>query len=189
MNIIFSGDGGNVIFTCIFSKHEHLCFFWPGGWRGAYNVAYAYRQKIPYFHAFFDKDHLLSFSAKKKKKIIFSGINTIFLDITKKIVFRREFPEKTIFPEHLKKIWYFQVLFWERSSFLLCLKNKIIFSGKRNIIFPDNTRKIIFQCDFFGKTIFSKHLEKENMVSRAVGISLLKHPWNISPVLTPIICF
>ena len=78
MNIIFSGDGGNVIFTCIFSKHEHLCFFWPGGWRGAYNVAYAYRQKIPYFHAFFDKDHLLSFSAQRKNTI-FSGKNKYHL--------------------------------------------------------------------------------------------------------------
>ena len=45
---------------------------------------------------------------------------------------------------------------------------KIIFSGKENIIFPDNTRKIIFQRNFFGKTIFSGRLEKENMVFRAV---------------------
>ena len=44
----------------------------------------------------------------------------------------------------------------------------IIFSGKRNIIFPDNTRKIIFQRYFFGKTIFSGRPEKENMVFRAV---------------------
>ena len=41
-------------------------------------------------------------------------------------------------------------------------------SGKRKIISPDNTRKIIFQCDFFGKTIFPEHLEKENMVFRRV---------------------
>ena len=45
---------------------------------------------------------------------------------------------------------------------------KTIFSGKRNVIFPDNTRKIIFQCNFSGKTIFSGRLEKENMVFRAV---------------------
>ena len=45
---------------------------------------------------------------------------------------------------------------------------KIIFSGKRNIIFPNNTRKIKFQRDFFGKTIFSGRLQKENMVFRAV---------------------
>ena len=60
--------------------------------------------------------------------------------------------------------------FWERSSFIFHLKNNIEFSGKRNIIFPDDTRKIIFECDFFGKIIFSKHLEKENMVFRAVSL-------------------
>ena len=41
--------------------------------------------------------------------------------------------EKTIFPESLKKISYFQVFFWERSSFIFRLRCKIIFSGKRNI--------------------------------------------------------
>ena len=45
----------------------------------------------------------------------------------------------------------------------------MIFSGKRNIIFPDNTRKIIFLRDFFGKIIFLEHLGKENMVFRAVA--------------------
>ena len=45
----------------------------------------------------------------------------------------------------------------------------IIFSEKRNIIFLDDTRKIIFQRDFFGNIIFSEHLEKENMVFRAVN--------------------
>ena len=75
---------------------------------------------------------------------------------------------KTIFSESLKKISYFRVFFWERSSFIFRLRCKIIFSGKRNIIFPNNTRKIIFQRTFFGKTILSGHLEKENMVFRAV---------------------
>ena len=41
---------------------------------------------------------------------------------------------------------------------------KIMFSGNRNIILPDNTRKIIFQHNLFGKTIFSGHPEKENLV-------------------------
>ena len=48
----------------------------------------------------------------------------------------------------------------------------MIFSGKRNIIFPDNTRKIIFQREFFWKTIFSEHLEKENVVFCAVNTAL-----------------
>ena len=107
--------------------------------------------KIIFFH----------FPPKEKPSYFMEKRNTIFPDITKKIVFRCEFLGKTIFSEHLKKISYFQVFFWERSSFLLCLKNKIIFSGKRNIIFPDNTRKIIFQCDFFGKTIFSNIWKKK----------------------------
>ena len=33
---------------------------------------------------------------------------------------------------------------------------------------PDNTRKIICQCNCFEKTIVSEHLEKENMVFRAM---------------------
>ena len=144
-------------------------FVFLPGWQCHACNAYARIQKI-YFHAFFDKDHLLSFPPKENIPYFLEKRNTIFPDITKKIMFRREFFGKTIFSEHLKKISYFQVFFWERSSFLLCLKNKIIFSGKRNIIFPDNTRKIIFQCDFFPKIIFSKHLEKENMVFRAVCI-------------------
>ena len=58
--------------------------------------------------------------------------------------------------------------FWKRSSFIFLLRCKIIFSGKRNTIFSDNTRKIIFQRIFFGKTIFSGRQEKENMVFYAV---------------------
>ena len=75
-----------------------------------------------------------------------------------------------IFSENLKNMSNFHVFFffWERSSFIFRIKNKIIFSGKRIIIFPDYTRKIIFQCNFFGKIIFSDHLEKENMVFCAV---------------------
>ena len=41
----------------------------------------------------------------------------------------------------------------------LYAKKYIIFSGKRNAIFPDDKRMIIFQYDFFGKTILSEHLK------------------------------
>ena len=76
---------------------------------------------------------------------------------------------KTIFSESLKKISYFRVFFWERSSFIFRLRGKIIFSGKRNIIFSNNTKKIIFQRYFLGKTVLSGRLQKENMVFRAVA--------------------
>ena len=62
----------------------------------------------------------------------------------------------------------FPCIFLRRSSFIFRLRGKIIFSRKRNIIFLDNTGKVIFQRDFFGKTIFSGSLEKENMLFRAV---------------------
>ena len=38
-------------------------------------------------------------------------------------------------------------------------EKKNLFWGKRNAIFPDDIRKIILQCNFFGKTIFSEHLK------------------------------
>ena len=104
----------------------------------------------------------------REKISCFREKNTSFPNNTRKIMCRhspfwkdhlfRKFEENIIFP----------CIFKERSSFIFRLRCKIIFSGKRNIIFPDNTRKIIFQCNFFRKTIFSGRLEKENRVFRAV---------------------
>ena len=104
----------------------------------------------------------------KEKRSCLREKNTIFPDNTRKIMCRRgtfwkdhifrKFEENTVFP----------CIFTERSSFIFCLTCKVIFAGKRNIIFPNNTRKIMFQRNFFGKTIFSGCLEKENMVFRAV---------------------
>ena len=75
---------------------------------------------------------------------------TGFYGITKKIIFEcnffwtdhlfRTFEENLIFP-------YFNL----RKKF--SLKYKFIFSGTRTIIFPDNTRKMVFQCNFFRKMI------------------------------------
>ena len=117
-------------------------------------------------HVFFEKDHL-SFSVRRKSYFREKQMRS-FLMIEERLYSIAIFFGKTIFSEHLKSISYFYVFFWERSSFIFRLKSKIIFPGKRNIIFPDGTRKIIFQCIFFGKTIFSEHLKIENMVFRAV---------------------
>ena len=46
------------------------------------------------------------------------------------------------------------------------------------MIFLDNTRKIIFPRDFFGKIIFSGRLEKENMVFRAVLSAMINIIFN-----------
>ena len=139
MNIIYFGDAGDITLRCIFSGKGHLCFVTGGRGGGEGNVvlvtpSHIYRKYHISTH-FLDKNHLLSFSAQRKN-IIFSGkINTIFPDITKKIVFRREFSGKTIFPEHLKKIWYFQVFFWEKSSFFLCLRIRLYFREKEILSF------------------------------------------------------
>ena len=110
----------------------------------------------------------LSFILRPKKKYLASGkTNTIFPDNTRKVMFQRSLFEKVIFSKHLKKISYFHLFFLERSSFIFHPRGKIIFWGKRNITFPDDTRNIIFQRNFFGKTIFSGLPEKENMVFRA----------------------
>ena len=58
-------------------------------------------------------------------------------------------------------------IFLKQIIFNLLSKEKVPIFRKGNIMFPNNTIKIIFQHDFFGKTIFSEHLQK-NAVFRAV---------------------
>ena len=122
-----------------------------------YHICMYFLRKI-IFH-FLSKEKISCFLGKK--------YHLLSSDNTRKIIFQWNFFEKTLFSKDLKKMLYFHV-FEERSSFMICLKNKIIFLEKRNIIFPNNTRKIIFQCNFLGKIIFSGRLEKENMVFWAV---------------------
>ena len=47
-------------------------------------------------------------------------------------------------------------------------KKSIIFSGKRNAIFSYDIRKITFQCNFFGKTIFSEHFKNISFFLRKI---------------------
>ena len=89
-----------------------------------------------------------------EKRSCFREKNTIFPDNTRKIMCRRgtfwkdhifrKFEENTVFP----------CIFTERSSFIFCLTCKVIFAGKRKIIFPNNTREIIFQRNFFERPSF-----------------------------------
>ena len=129
------------------------------------SVAFIHIYKKYYIPMYFLRKIILNLSSKEKK---YFREKIPSFQIIQERSYSRTIFGKTIFSEHLKKISYFYVFFWERSSFIFLLNNKTIFSGKINIIFPDNTKKIIFQCNFFGKTIFSEHVEKENMVFRAV---------------------
>ena len=117
-------------------------------------------QKTSYFHVFFEKGHL-SFSVRRKNTIFSGKRNTIFPDDRRKIIFQCDFFGKTIFSEHLRKTSYFHVFFWKRSSSIFCLKNNIIFSRERNIIFRDDTRKIMFQCVFLKRSSFQNIWKKK----------------------------
>ena len=64
--------------------------------------------------------------------------------------------------QNMKEISYFHVFFFLRKFiFHFLSKDKTIFLGKRNIFFPDNTRKIIFQCMFFERSSFQNIWKKK----------------------------
>ena len=90
----------------------------------------------------------------KEKISCFWEKSTIFPDNARKIMSQRN----PFWKDHLFRTFeeniIFPCIFWERSSFIFRPSGKIIFSGKINIIFPDNIRKIILQRNFFEKTIF-----------------------------------
>ena len=133
-------------------------------------------KKILYFHVFFEKGHL-SFSVWRIRSYFREKEISSFLIIQQERSYSSaNFLERSSFQNICRKYHISMYFFWGRPSFIFRLKNKMIFSGKRNIIFPDNTRKIIFQRNFFGKIIFSEHLEKGNMVFHAVN----QYPWTHS---------
>ena len=127
--------------------------------------AYVYIQKIPYFHAFYDKIIFFHFLPKAKISYFLEKIN---------IVFRHKFPGKTIFPEHLKKISYFQFFFFFLRKIIFHFVSKIrSYFREKEISSFLIIQEIYSSAIFFGKTMFSKRLEKENMVFRAVRYELL----------------
>ena len=70
---------------------------------------------------------------------------------------------------HIHRIcrkYHISMYFLRKIIFHFPSENKIMLSGKNTII--HNTRKVIFQCNFFRKTILSEHLEKKNLVFCAV---------------------
>ena len=116
---------------------------------------------------YFLRKIVFHFPPNKKYHVLQEKI-AIFPD-TRKIIFRYNFFEKTIFSEHPNKISYFHVFFenfFDHLSFFV--QGVRSYFREKNIIFPENTRKIIFQRNFFGKTIFSRCLKKGNMIFHEV---------------------
>ena len=155
----------------VFNREKFIFAFW---WKGnttpvgkSGNFLKKYTKKIFPFFFFWE---VWPFIFCLRSNIIFLGKrNMIFRNNVKEAVAQCNFFGKTIFSESLHKISNLHEL-EERSSFIFRLKNKIIFSKKRNIIFNDNTRKISPQRCPTGKTIFSKRPEKENTLFRAAAI-------------------
>ena len=90
--------------------------------------------------------------------------NAIFPDNTRKIMCRRDpFQKDHLFRKFEENIIFpcFFGFFWERSSFIFRLGYEIIFSGKRKIIFSDNTREIIFQHNFLERPSFQDVWKKK----------------------------
>ena len=76
-----------------------------------------------------------------------------------KIMFQCNYFAKAIFRENLQKISCFHVYFWERSSFVFRLKNKIIFLGKRNITLLITQERSYSSTIFFWKTTSPENLQ------------------------------
>ena len=91
----------------------------------------------------------------------FSEKSTIFSDYTKKIMFQHNFFLKDHLFGAFEKNIIFPFTILTKIMFHFPSKEHDDIFGEKKINFPDNkTRNMTFQCDFFGKTIFSEYLKK-----------------------------
>ena len=109
---------------------------------------------------YFLRRTVLHFLAREKRSC-FREKNIILPDSTRKIMYQRGPSWKDHRSRRPEENIIFPCVFQERSSFIFCLTCKIIFSGKRNIIFPDNTRKIIFRRNFLERPSFQDVRKKK----------------------------
>ena len=121
-----------------------------------------------------------------KNEIIFPGSrNTIFPDNWIRITFQCEFFGKTIFPEYLQKTSYSHVFFWERSPFIFRIKNKMILSGKRNIIFFWHYKKDHIPAQVFWKDcLFRKFGKRKYGFPYSISLTILRFRLKIFQNLT-----
>ena len=121
--------------SVFFRQEGTFFFFWQKGNAKFLTFMHIYRKyhismyfliKIIFFH--FPSKEKISYFPEKR--------NTILPDITKKTVIKREFFRKTIFPEHLKKTSYFQVVFLRRIPARFFWKDHLSkTSGKKYTVF------------------------------------------------------
>ena len=102
---------------------------------------------------YFLRKIIFLFSSKEKNIMVLGKKISISPDNTKKIIFQCYFYVKTIFSENLKKISCIHAFFWETSSFIFCLKNKIVFFGKKKYHLSWYYKKDHIASQFFWKDL------------------------------------
>ena len=111
-----------------------LDFFGRRSWHQVFNP-HTWTQKISYFHVFLRKGH--RWLPAQQINIVFFGKKIPSFQIIRE----RSCPgpalfEKTFFLEGLKKISYFLVFFWKRSSFIFRLRLRPYFRERETWSFP-----------------------------------------------------
>ena len=155
MNIIFFSDAGNATFKRIFSGRGH-CFFCQKGNATFVTLMHIYRKyhismyfliKIIFFHFPLRKNYHIS----RKKEIP-------YFQILQKIPCSgANFLGRPSFQNIWKKHHISKYCFWERSSFFLHLKNKIIFREK------EISSSLIIQKRSYFSTIFLERPSLQNI--------------------------
>ena len=134
---------------------------------------------------FFTKVNFFSiFNFPIRRHVIFSRMNIIFFNDTGDVILQCILSgedhlcfflaegkyhisgKKKYHIHRICRKYHISMYFLRKIIFHFPSENKIMLSGKNTII--HNTRKVIFQCNFFRKTILSEHLEKKNLVFCAV---------------------
>ena len=104
-----------------------------------HHISKYFLRKINFHYSFFEK---ISYFQEKEIASFLIMENRSFLG---------NFFTKIIFSEHLKKISYFYVFFWRRSSFIFCLNNKIVFSGGKKYHLSWWYKKDHIPVEFYSK--------------------------------------
>ena len=133
-------------------------------------------QKIPCLRVFLEKNHL-SFSVQRKNIVFPQKQTPSFQIIQESSCSGVVFWKRSSFQNTWRKYYIFMCFFEKVHLSFSVQEVRSYFRKNRNIIFTDNTKNIIFQREFFGKTIFSGRPEKENMVFR---------PWYEVPLKLPV---
>ena len=128
----FFSDTGNVTLSVFFRKILFLLFWQKGN---IIFVTFIYTYRKYHISMYFLGKIIFHFLFKEKISYFWGKKGIPSFQILQKISYSSvNIFGKTIFSKHLKKTSYFQVFYWGRLSFIFLLKNKIIFSGKRNIV-------------------------------------------------------